>query len=91
MGSSTDVTGTINLGNQNEFTIKSIAEIIIELMGSKSKLTFKPLLQDDPRQRHPDISRARELLGWKPTVQFRDSVQITIAYFDALLSGTSHK
>lgn len=91
MDSPAHVTGPINLGNPTEFTIKSIAEIIIEIMGSKSKLAFKPLPQDDPRQRQPDITKARELLGWTPTVQFKDGVRQTIAYFDGLLAGTSNK
>ena len=73
--------GPINLGNPNEFTIRELAEICIELTGSSSKLTFHPLPTDDPMQRCPDIGVARERLGWEPEVQLRDGLKNTIAYF----------
>jgi UDP-glucuronate decarboxylase len=86
MGTSHDVTGPINLGNPAEFTIRELAELVIKLTGSSSKMILRPLPQDDPRQRCPDISKARELLGWKPTVALRDGLVKTISYFDQLLT-----
>lgn len=80
------VTGPINLGNPNEFTIRELAEAVLRLTGSKSKLTFKPLPSDDPRQRQPDISKAREVLGWRPTVELEEGLGKTVAYFDDMLS-----
>ena len=80
------LTGPINLGNPTEFTIKELAELIIELTGSKSKLTFQPIPSDDPKQRRPDISKARQHLGWTPKIQLRDGLASTIAYFEQLLS-----
>lgn len=80
--------GPINLGNPGEFTIKQLAEKIIELTGSESKLIYQPLPSDDPTQRQPDISRAKEHLNnWRPQVQLNDGLQRTIAYFDQLMSG----
>jgi UDP-glucuronate decarboxylase len=79
------VTGPINIGNPREFTIRQLAERVIELMGSRSKLIFEPLPQDDPRQRQPDISKARTLLNWEPTIMLDEGLKRTIAYFDALL------
>ena len=87
MESPTDVTGPINLGNPGEFTIRELAEMTIEMTGSKSTLTFLPLPQDDPKQRRPDISLAQQRLGWQPTVPLRDGLSQTIAYFDRLLAG----
>lgn len=81
-----DVTGPINIGNPNEFQIRELAELVIELTGSRSKLKRLPLPQDDPRQRRPDISQARERLGWAPQVQLREGLGKTIAYFDSLLT-----
>ena len=77
--------GPVNIGNPNEFTIKELAEQVIELTGSKSQLVNKPLPQDDPRQRQPDISLAREKLDWEPKTQLRAGLTKTIAYFDELL------
>ncbi len=74
-------TGPVNLGNPNEFTIKELAEKIILLTGSKSKLIFKPLPQDDPRQRKPDITLAKEKLGWVPKIQLDEGLKKTIDYF----------
>jgi UDP-glucuronate decarboxylase len=79
------VTGPVNLGNPVEFTIRQLAEQVIELTGSSSKIVFHPLPQDDPRQRRPDISFAKDLLAWEPKVQLRDGLKKTIAYFDKLL------
>jgi UDP-glucuronate decarboxylase len=86
MASPKDVTGPINLGNPTEFTIRELAELVIELTGSRSKLVHRELPQDDPRQRQPDITRARDVLGWQPKVPLKDGLVQTIAYFDALLS-----
>lgn len=87
MRSSDDVTGPVNLGNPGEFTIRQLAEKVLALTGSASKLVFKPLPQDDPRQRQPDITQAREILGWAPTVELEQGLVKTIAYFDELLSS----
>jgi UDP-glucuronate decarboxylase len=87
MDTGDDVTGPINLGNPGEFTIKELAETVIELTGSKSKLEYRPLPQDDPRQRQPDISKAKAVLGWQPTVQLEEGVRRTISYFDELLAS----
>lgn len=88
MNSPEGVTGPINLGNPGEFTIKELAEQVIELTGSISKLTHKPLPQDDPRKRRPDITRAREQLNWGPSVALNEGLVKTIAYFDELLKTT---
>ena len=86
MGTGDDVTGPINLGNPGEFTIKQLAELVIAETGAKSKLVYKPLPQDDPLQRQPNISLAREKLGgWAPKVPLKDGLKRTIAYFDDLL------
>ena len=76
-----DVTGPINLGNNSEFTIRELAEKVIELTGSRSKLVFKPLPQDDPRQRQPDLTKAKATLNWEPKVALEDGLKETIAYF----------
>ena len=79
--------GPVNIGNPNEFTMLQLAQEVIDLTGSKSKLTFKPLPQDDPMQRQPDISLAyKELNGWEPTVQLKEGLKHTIEYFDNLLT-----
>jgi UDP-glucuronate decarboxylase len=80
-----EVTGTINIGNPGEFTIRELAETIIGLTGSSSKVVHTPLPLDDPRQRRPDISVANELLGWKPTVGLTDGLRKIIGYFERLL------
>jgi UDP-glucuronate decarboxylase len=79
--------GPINMGNPNEFTIKELAEAVIELTGAKSTLSFQNLPADDPKQRQPDITKARQILDWEPKVQLREGLGHTIAYFDQLLSG----
>mmetsp|Transcript_25320 Transcript_25320/g.30963 ORF Transcript_25320/g.30963 Transcript_25320/m.30963 type:complete len:161 (+) Transcript_25320:1142-1624(+) len=76
--------GPINVGNPYEFTIKQLAELCVELTGSKSQITFKPLPNDDPKQRRPDISKAREYLKWEPSIQLREGLQMTIEYFKNL-------
>lgn len=80
MGQDTE-TGPVNLGNPAEFTIRELAEMVLRLTGSRSTLTFKPLPQDDPVQRQPDISRAKSLLRWEPSVSLEDGLKETIAYF----------
>jgi len=82
-----DVIGPINLGNPGEFTIKELAETVIEMVGSKSKIAYHPLPSDDPRQRRPDITVAKETLDWEPTTPLRNGLTPTITYFDQLLSG----
>jgi UDP-glucuronate decarboxylase len=79
------VTGPINLGNPCEFSIRELAEIVLDLTGSRSKLIDKPLPIDDPQQRQPDISLARKVLKWEPAIQLRQGLLKTIAYFDELL------
>ena len=86
MATDDTVTGPVNLGNPGEFTMLELAQAVLDLTGSKSKLVFHPLPQDDPKQRKPDISLARKLLGWEPQVQLRDGLTRTIAYFDGLVS-----
>ncbi len=86
MDSGDGITGPINLGNPGEFTIRELAEHVIELTGSKSKMVHKPLPQNDPRQRQPDITRAKEQLDWEPSIKLRDGLTKTIAYFDGLLA-----
>lgn len=79
------VTGPINLGNPNEFTILELAELVIEMTGAKSKIVKMPLPQDDPTQRCPDISLAKKELDWQPTIQLKDGLAKTIAYFQGVL------
>ncbi|MEL6667225.1 MAG: UDP-glucuronic acid decarboxylase family protein [Pseudomonadota bacterium] len=89
MESRDGVTGPINLGNPGEFTIRELAEHVLDLTGSNSTLVNKPLPQDDPRQRQPDITRAKAQLNWGPTVELREGLGKTITYFDDLLKRTS--
>lgn len=86
MDSPDDFTGPVNLGNPGEFTIKELAEIVIELTNSKSELLFKSLPEDDPKQRQPDITYARETFGWEPKVPLREGLVQTISYFEKLAS-----
>jgi UDP-glucuronate decarboxylase len=86
MASPTKVTGPVNLGNPEEFTIRELAGMIIDIIGSKSRIVYRPLPQDDPKQRRPDISQAQELLDWQPTLTLREGLQKTIPYFESLLS-----
>lgn len=77
-----DITGPINLGNPVEFTILELAELVIKITDSKSKIVYKNLPEDDPRQRMPDITKAREVLNWEPKVQLEDGIKKTIHYFN---------
>jgi UDP-glucuronate decarboxylase len=86
MESDKAITGPINIGNPNEFTMLELAELILKLTSSQSKLTFKPLPEDDPKQRQPDISLAKAKLDWEPKVKLEDGLKETIAYFKLLLS-----
>lgn len=86
MDTGDDITGPINLGNPTEFTMLELAELVIELVGSKSVIEFKPLPIDDPQQRQPNIDRARVTLGWSPSVRLREGLDKTIAYFEGLLA-----
>ncbi|MGB6009761.1 MAG: UDP-glucuronic acid decarboxylase family protein [Desulfobacterales bacterium] len=88
MDSFDDVTGPLNLGKPGEFTILELAKKVIELSNSRSEIIFEPLPADDPRQRRPDITLAREVLGWEPKVELDEGLKKTIAYFDELLSST---
>ena len=89
MGTAADFTSPVNLGNPGEFTIRRLAEMVIDMTGSKSSLIAKPLPADDPRQRQPDIALAKRTLGWEPRIPLKDGLKLTIAYFDRLLRGTS--
>jgi UDP-glucuronate decarboxylase len=86
MGSPSGFTGPVNMGNPVEFTIKELAESILELVDGSSSLVFKPLPQDDPKQRRPDISLAREKLSWEPNISLAQGLEKSIAYFRALLN-----
>ena len=82
-----DVTGPINLGNPHEFTIRELAENTVAITGSRSKLEFKPLPTDDPKQRKPDITRAKKHLGWSPKIELDEGLKKTVPYFEGLLSN----
>ena len=81
----------VNIGNPGEFTVRELAERIVAMTGTKSKIAYQPLPVDDPRQRRPDISVAKKELGWEPTVALEDGLTSTIAYFEGLLTKTSAK
>lgn len=85
MQTPSDITGPINIGNPNEFTIRELAETVVDLTGTKSTIIQKPLPSDDPKQRRPNIDKAREQLGWEPRTQLKEGLVQTIAYFGALL------
>ncbi len=87
MATPDEITGPINLGNPHEFTIKQLAELVIELTGSKSQIIYEPLPSDDPTQRQPIIDKAKEILHWEPTVQLREGLVKTIEYFDKKLKN----
>ncbi len=91
MESAEGVTGPINIGNPTEFTILELAKTVINLTNSKSQIIRLPLPQDDPKQRRPDITRARELLDWQPAIALKEGLQRTIAYFETLLRNGSLK
>ena len=85
MNSPDNFTGPVNIGNPCEFTVKALAEKVLKLTGSKSEITYKPLPQDDPTQRRPDITLAEKMLGWKPVVQLEDGLSHTIEYFKSVI------
>lgn len=87
MSTEDSVIGPVNIGNPNEFTIRGLADLVVELTGSRSELKFEPMPEDDPTQRQPDIRLAKKLLDWEPTVQLREGLERTIAYFDDSLSS----
>jgi dTDP-glucose 4,6-dehydratase len=76
-----------NIGNPVEFTILECAEAVLEVTGSSSKLRFEPLPQDDPRQRRPDISKAKHLLGWEPTIDLRSGLRLSLDYFKSAVQA----
>jgi UDP-glucuronate decarboxylase len=86
MATRAEVTGPVNIGNPSEFSMLELAKMVIDLTGSHSHIAHRPRPQDDPEQRRPDISRAQDLLDWKPRTMLRDGLARTIAYFDQLLS-----
>jgi UDP-glucuronate decarboxylase len=88
MGTEGEFTGPVNLGNPGEFSIRQLAEMILAITNSRSKIVYQALPEDDPRQRQPDIGLAAEVLGWTPKISLKDGLEKTIAYFDHLLSGT---
>lgn len=83
------ITGPVNIGNPSEFTILELAEKVIQMTGSSSKIVYRPLPSDDPEQRCPDITQAKKLLDWEPKVPLSEGLKSTIEYFDQLLSQTS--
>jgi len=82
-----DISGPINLGNPTEFTISELADKVVAMTGSRSKVIYKELPSDDPKQRQPDITQAKKSLDWKPTIELDEGLQKTITYFDQLLSN----
>jgi UDP-glucuronate decarboxylase len=89
MGTGGGVTGPINIGNPHEIPVRELAECVIRLVNSKSKIVHRPRPQDDPMQRCPDITLAKHELGWEPRVPLEDGLRRTIAYFDQLLTERS--
>jgi UDP-glucuronate decarboxylase len=85
MGSADEVTGPVNIGNPAEFSMRELADIVIDLTGSRSRIVSRPLPADDPRQRQPDISVARKALDWTPRTPLKEGLARTIAYFEGLL------
>jgi UDP-glucuronate decarboxylase len=85
MNTSHSFTGPVNVGNPNEITMLELAQLVIELVGSSSELTFEDLPEDDPRQRRPDITFARRALSWEPAVKLEDGLMRTISYFRSTL------
>ncbi len=90
MDTADDVVGPVNLGNPHEFTIRELAEKVIEMTGSRSKLVFEPLPADDPKQRQPNISLAKRLLDWSPTIELDEGLRRTSAYFEQVLSSGNY-
>lgn len=89
MNSPADFVGPMNMGNPGEFTIRQLAELVVDMTGSRSKIVCEALPSDDPRQRRPDITLARQMLDWEPKIALKDGLAKTIAYFDALLKAAS--
>ena len=87
MNSRDGFTGPVNIGNPGEFTIKQLAELVIELTGSKSQLVYRDLPADDPTQRKPDITLAKKELDWEPNIPLQEGLVETIAYFRRVLEG----
>ena len=85
MDSTPEQTGPTNLGNPGEFTILQLAKMVLDMTGSRSEIVFKPLPQDDPKQRRPDIGKARAELDWEPRVDLQDGLRKTISYFEKIL------
>jgi UDP-glucuronate decarboxylase len=85
MGTPDKFTGPVNVGNPNEFTIKELAELVIELVDTKSKIIYHDLPSDDPMQRQPDITIAKRELDWEPKIQLREGLQKTIQYFKSII------
>ena len=90
MGTPDDITGPINIGNPNEFTIKELAEIVIDIIGTKSKIVYKPAVTDDPQQRQPNIEKAKQILNWEPTIQLKEGLLKTIEYFEKELQKNNN-
>jgi len=91
MATKDSVTGPVNIGNPTEFSILELATQVVEMIGSSSRIVHRPLPEDDPRQRQPDISLARELLSWAPRTPLKEGLVRTIAYFEGLLSEKGTK
>jgi UDP-glucuronate decarboxylase len=87
MDNDKDLVGPVNLGNPGEFTMKELTDAVIDVTGSKSTIEHKPLPQDDPKQRQPDITLAKKELGWEPTIQLREGLEKTVEYFRGVLAG----
>jgi len=87
MATPREITGPFNMGNPIEFTIKELAETVLQMVGGKSKIVFQPLPQDDPKQRQPNITLARENLGWEPKVMLNEGLEKTVSYFRKLLKS----
>jgi UDP-glucuronate decarboxylase len=85
MSSADEVTGPINIGNPHEISIRELTEAVLRLANSKSRLVYKPLPEDDPQQRCPDIGLAQQCLGWNPVISLEEGLQQTIDYFEGLL------
>ena len=91
MDTPNEITGPVNLGNPAEFSILEIAQMVLDLTGSRSRIVHRSLPQDDPKQRRPDISEADRVLGWRPTVPLREGLSRTIAYFEEMLADEQLK
>jgi UDP-glucuronate decarboxylase len=86
MATDPKITGAVNIGNPGELSMRELADLVVDLTGSKSNIVSRPLPPDDPKQRRPDITLAKEVLGWEPRVALREGLRKTIDYFDAFLS-----